>query len=315
MKHDSTLSLFSLKKARTFVKKQMLKLGRQSVLKRLQTLARLSPELGAKQAEKLFLTPHPLPLRHAQAKVLQRGSQGSVQVGHDLVRVWRWGSGPGVLLVHGWSGRGGQFADWVDPLVEAGYQVTLFDAPGHGASGGELASVAQFVWAIEEIAKQYGPFESIIGHSMGGAAAMVAVARGLAVEKLITLAAPGNLTGVMERAFQGLMGLDSTLNPLIVKRLESRFGLKLSSLDPAELAPSLDLPWLVMHDLDDSEISWSEAETLVHQAPQAQLLSTKGLGHYRVLRDAGIRTAVKAFIQGENPQPLESPEMAFMLGG
>ena len=298
------------KKARTFVKKLQGQLVRQA----LRLTGRLHPELAAQKAEGLFLTPRRMPANRHQQQVLDRGSQGLVQVGGDIVRVWRWGHGPGVLLVHGWSGRGSQFADWVDQLVEAGFQVTLFDAPGHGDSGGQSSSLAQFVATIREIARHYGPFETLIGHSMGGAAGLAAVAGGLPLQQLVTLAAPGDLAAVMRRTFQGLMGLAPELNPLIERRLEARFGIPMHSLDPKALAPEVELPWLLLHDLDDREIPWSEAEELSRATSAAQLLSTKGLGHYRILRDPGVRQHVRAFLLGLDPQPLASPEMGLLLG-
>ena len=41
---------------------------------------------------------------------------------------------PSVYLVHGWGGRGSQLAAFVEPLVAAGHRVVLFDAPSHGDS-------------------------------------------------------------------------------------------------------------------------------------------------------------------------------------
>lgn len=313
MRHAASDFEFARKKARTFVKKHGRRLRQQTLRRQLQWLSKWRPQVAARQAEELFMTPHPLPLRPQQEKVLLRASQGTVQVGEDTVRVWRWGSGPGVLLVHGWSGRGGQFADWVDPLVEAGFQVTLFDAPGHGASDGRFSSVVHFLRAIGEVSRQFGPFETLVGHSMGGAAALVAVAHGLPVDRLITLAAPAYLEQVLTRAFQGQMGLDPAVNPLILARLETRLGEAIPALDPARLMRQIQQPWLLLHDLDDREIPWGEAEWMAQRAPAAQLLSSKGLGHYRMLRDAGLRRAALAFMRGENPQPLVSPGLDALL--
>jgi len=36
-----------------------------------------------------------------------------------------WGKGPTVMLVHGWSGRGAQLGELVEPLVAAGDRPAL----------------------------------------------------------------------------------------------------------------------------------------------------------------------------------------------
>lgn len=297
------------KKARTFVNKFKYH-GARSVLR---LTGKLRPEAAAAWGEQLFLTPSRLPLRHHDEKLLKRASQGSVQVGKDLLRVWHWGRGPKILLIHGWSGRGSQFSAWVDVLVEAGFRVTILDAPAHGNSTGNTASLYQFVQAIEETERQYGPFEAIVGHSLGGAAVLSAVARGLAVKQLVTIGTPGDIETVMSRAFQGKMGLEADVQKLIIERLEQHY-VPVKEVDPKVQIQRIKQPVLVIHDLDDTEIPWSEASALSQSARYGELLTTKGLGHTRILRDVGVIMKVRDFLTGINPQPLESPLMTLLMG-
>ncbi len=297
------------KKARTFVNKLRYH-GARGVL-RLN--GKLRPEKAAAWGEKLFVTPSRLPLRPTEAKVFHRASQGSVQVADDLVRVWNWGSGPKVLLVHGWAGRGSQFTAWVDVFVEAGFGVTVMDAPAHGDSSGKRASLFDFANAIEEVNRHYGPFEAIVGHSLGGAAALNAASRGVPVKQLVTLGAPGEIRQVMYRAFRQKMGLDAYVESLIINRLERHYA-PVAEVDPKVLVPRLKQQMLVIHDLDDTEIPWSEASAMVKSARHAELLTTKGLGHNRILRDTSVILKVRDFLLGLNPQPLESPLMTLLLG-
>jgi len=60
----------------------------------------------------------------AREKRLQlRASECSLTINGINIKAWKWGSGPSVLLVHGWNGRGMQLGRFVDPLLAAGYQV------------------------------------------------------------------------------------------------------------------------------------------------------------------------------------------------
>ncbi|MFP2912939.1 hypothetical protein ACLESD_49620, partial [Pyxidicoccus sp. 3LFB2] len=67
--------------------------------------------------------------------MLAQGQQRVVKLGGERVAVWSWGEGPRVLLVHGWSGYGGQLTAFVAPLVEAGFSVVAGTTRrGHGVS-------------------------------------------------------------------------------------------------------------------------------------------------------------------------------------
>jgi pimeloyl-ACP methyl ester carboxylesterase len=73
-----------------------------------------------------------------------------------MLGVWL-GDGPTVLFIHGWSGRGSQFYEWVNPLVKAGYSVVFMDASGHGDSDGKMSSLPEFRDAILAVSEQIGP--------------------------------------------------------------------------------------------------------------------------------------------------------------
>jgi hypothetical protein len=66
-----------------------------------------------------------LALSPEQRQWLDQGRPFDIQAHHKQIRAWQWGDGPGVLLVHGWNGRGIQFERYMAPLVQAG------DVRGH----------------------------------------------------------------------------------------------------------------------------------------------------------------------------------------
>ena len=90
---------------------------------------------------------------------------------HGLpVHMYKWGddSKPKVLFAHGWSGRGTQCAFFIEPLLQAGFQVISFDGPAHGETPGKQTSILQFADVILQINKRYGPFDAAFTHSFGG---------------------------------------------------------------------------------------------------------------------------------------------------
>ena len=69
-----------------------------------------------------------------------------------------------------------------------------------------------------------------------------------------------------------------------------------AELDMARVGPRLPVSGLIVHDRDDREVPYSEAEALSAAWPQAQLLATSGLGHSRVLGDATVVRAISEFL-------------------
>jgi hypothetical protein len=61
---------------------------------------------------------------------------------------------------------------------------------------------------------------------------------------------------------------------------------------------------LVVHDHDDDEIGWTEGAAIAASWPGAQLVTTSGLGHRRVLRDEHVAARAAAFLaNASDPRP------------
>jgi pimeloyl-ACP methyl ester carboxylesterase len=83
------------------------------------------------------------------------------------VASWRDGSGPAVLLVHGWEDDSSLWSPLVDALVVRGRSVAVLDLPAHGASSGDWAVSFEGSDAIRAIEPVVGPFDAVVGHSAG----------------------------------------------------------------------------------------------------------------------------------------------------
>ena len=58
----------------------------------------------------------------------------------------------------------------------------------------------------------------------------------------------------------------------------------------------LDVPALVIHDGDDHSVPWQQGKIIANAWPGARFMKTTGLGHGRILRDAGVVMAAVDFI-------------------
>ncbi|HEY0782482.1 MAG TPA: alpha/beta hydrolase, partial [Thermoanaerobaculia bacterium] len=86
----------------------------------------------------------------------------------------------------------------------------------------------------------------------------------------------------------------------VMRRLERGterwLGVRFAGLSPAELAPSMRTPLLVMHAPEDREMPYEEGELLADRWPGALFRSTPGVGHLRILRDAAVIEQAVAFL-------------------
>ena len=262
----------------------------------VKTLAAVFPDAGSRLAERLFFTPvrHKTPDR--EKSILRSGRREWLEFRGNRIAAWRWGEGPTILLAHGWSGRGGQLAAFVEPLVSAGFSVLAWDAPGHGQSEGERTNLLEFVALIDLFARREGHVHAVVGHSLGGAAAVLARAGGAPAERVVTIGAASDPTDFF-RWFMALLGFDEAMRAAAMARLEKKLSFRWSEANVANAAGGLAaVPALILHDQDDAEVPFREAEAIARAWPGARFHATRGLGHRRILRDSAVVNRVSRFL-------------------
>jgi pimeloyl-ACP methyl ester carboxylesterase len=259
------------------------------------TLSALAPTLAARLSTRAFLTPPRYAAPARESAALATARPGELRVDGKRVRTWSWGSGPTILLVHGWGGRGAQLASFVEPLLARGFGVTALDAPAHGASDGRQTTIPQMTSAVHTVATAHGPVRGLVAHSIGAVVAARAMAGGLPTEAAVFLAPPTDLLTPAAR-FAAELGLSPRVLDLMRRRVEERVGLPWSTFDLVRLAPGLRAPLLVFHDRGDGEIPWQCGSQVAQAWPGARLETTDGLGHRRILRDGAVVAEAAAFI-------------------
>ncbi|MBL0311325.1 MAG: alpha/beta fold hydrolase [Holophagaceae bacterium] len=259
----------------------------------------LSTALAARFAEMLFLTPPRHPIPAAEADALATGRAFRVPFEGSHLAAWAWGpkqgTAPTVILLHGWGGRAGQLRGFIAPLVESGYRVVAFDGPAHGASGGKQASILHFASALETVVSGTGPVHGIIAHSLGCAAAAVALSRGVEIERVCFIAPPAMARLYYER-FLGFLGLADRWIAEYSRRFAARRGFTWDQLEVPVLAPGMRSALLVFHDADDSDVPFSDGAAIATSWPGAELHRTEGLGHRRILKAKDVQEKAVAFL-------------------
>jgi pimeloyl-ACP methyl ester carboxylesterase len=263
-----------------------------------------APGTAGHIAVHLFCTPR---RHHRPGWEKQIGARGeTLRVGANLA-AHSWGAGPIVLLVHGWEGRGTQLGRFVDPLVAAGFRAVAVDSPAHGDSGGTRTDLIECTEALRKVARELGPLAGVIAHSFGGAVTTLALERGLEASSVVLIGAPSSVEDVVRR-FGELTGLRGRGMRAFRDALERQTRVKLTEVEIFERVGGLHVPALIVHDRDDREVPFHDAERLVAQWPGATLMATEALGHRRILKDDAVIRKVTEFLgsycaRGTEPEP------------
>ena len=252
----------------------------------------VAPSVAAARALDVWCT---LPANAGRRKDFRPGPgevvRVQLRVGGEIA-VESWGTGPVVYLVHGWGGWRGQLGAFVAPLVAAGYRVVGFDAPGHGDSdpgvlGVGRGNIMEFMAALEAVADEFGPAEGVIAHSMGCTTASMVVRSSLSAQRLVLVAPNHDFVGITEDFAQLLKFTERTRSRL-QQDMEDFCERPIRDFDLAPLGADGTMPpTLVVHDRRDKETPYQVGADLAAAWPSATLASTDGLGHQRILMDAG----------------------------
>jgi pimeloyl-ACP methyl ester carboxylesterase len=263
------------------------------------TVGALAPRLLGRWAYALWFSTRRFPESAAGRQLSRKARRETLQFGDIPVAVYRWGSGPPVLFLHGWSGRGSQVAAFVEPLLQAGYQVIALDAPGHGATPGTRTNILECAAVLLALQAQAGPFHAAIAHSFSGMVLAYAMNHGLSVQRVVCISAPADVDFLVE-SFARTLNLHAAVVRDLRRRLERRFDNGFRERVSTEAnARRLTAPALIVHDEDDTSVPWQQGARIAAAWPGARFLKTRKLGHGRILRDRETVRAVVDFIAGQ----------------
>jgi len=206
---------------------------------------------------------------------------GDVALAADLV-----GTGPEVLLLHAGGERRQVWRPVAEALAGAGFSALAVDQRGHGESGGSRGdSIDAYAEDVRGLLRERGGCPLVVGASLGGFAAMLALAQ----EDLQAQAAGLVLVDVVPdpdphrvRAFlaQGAGQLDAS--PLAGEILDRADDFRAA-------VTRLALPMMLVL-AGRSAISPEEVQRLQARAPQLSIVTIPEAGHL-VARDAPMPLA------------------------
>ena len=263
--------------------------------------ARWSTRLSGRLAARLWFTPWRLPpSARAVAKQeawLNEARPLQLDAGGLQVKGYEAGRGPAVLLVHGWGDSARNMGAFLSPLADAGYRAIAVDLPSHGATSGGQTDAPRIAAAIRGVANRIGPLHAVIAHSMGAHGTMVALRDGLSVERVFLLAPAVRLDSAVA-PFAEMFSLPARAVTGLRAEIERRYGTNVWSEYAADrLVRDVRIPALILHDPDDHQVPFRDAQTLVRAWPSARLEEVPGVGHIGILRDPQVVARAIAFLE------------------
>jgi len=210
---------------------------------------------------------------------------------------WSWGSGPIVVLVHGWGGRAAQMAPLATHIAAQGFRAVAFDVTGHGDSPESHTRWELFLRDIAALAGRLNEkIYAYIGHSAGGLAMMAArKLRGIKAQRYICICAPSH-------PFPPIRAIQNKLNPrpsvmerykdYIAKQFETDWPTLQSGCAYANAGADL----LLCYDEKDRFVEHREGDKILQLCPGARLSKTSTFGHVRILSAPEVMNGVSDFL-------------------
>lgn len=215
-----------------------------------------------------------------------------------------------VVLTHGWQSHAGDMLTWASPILRAGYHVLVYDTLGHGESDrSEYTSIRHFLQdlrAVIAFAQQLPDAQAgvvVMGHSMGGAAALLASVDTPGVRAVIAAAAPTDPLEIT-REWIDARGLPG---PLLVWLMRPFWAPIVSTpypvLQPIRRIAGVNVPILLIHGDADKQVPVHHAHRLAAANPSARIEVLTGADHISLPKHERYGVVISHFLQGVGEGP------------
>jgi len=240
----------------------------------------------------------PLNLSAKQRELMKQAHGFYLKFNRNKIKVFEWGAGPVILLVHGWGGRALQMDGFVTALVNKGFKVVAFDQKGHGESSTNFSSYPEFVRGTALVAAHYADsLYGVVAHSIGSNS-MFKVSEDFGRKLKIAMVAPmEDFLGVLEKR-RMKMGIYEKLFAHLIGKVEAECELRLADLSVLNYQKISRHDVLLVHDKFDRVNKVTGSQEIHRNLQGSSLMLTEMLGHSRILNNqAVVDRVVQHFMQ------------------
>jgi pimeloyl-ACP methyl ester carboxylesterase len=240
----------------------------------------ISKEKAAALALKVFSIPRKGKVLDHQAAFLSTARTQQIAFEEGLFMLYHWkGTGPTVLLNHGWESNSFRWRYLVEPLQKLDYNIISIDAPAHGKSDGSLFTAVTYSKIIKTTIELYEP-QIVIAHSVGALATIFQESsnRHAFIQKFVFLGSPNKLEVIM-RGYQNLLSFNNAVYGSLNTLLKNKFGYYVEDFNAEDFAEKIDVATLIVHNPDDLIVPFDAMEEIASTMPQATTYRSQTGGH------------------------------------
>lgn len=267
----------------------------------LKIISTFFPGYAASLAYRKLNNPQIKKIRPHELAVLDKADKETIKFKGFDIQCYTWKRGDNkVLLIHGWEGQAGNFADLIEKLLENNYTVYAFDAPAHGFSSKGKTSLYQFTELVGLLIKKYS-VKKLVSHSFGGAATTAAlfIDKDLKIDRYVLFTVPDKYTErINEIAAQ--TGISSRVKKKLLKRLEKDIKFNLNDWNVSYFVKHINVEnALIIHDTNDAVIPIEQAKNVHLNWTNSEFLEITKTGHLRILRRETVIDAALHFLDNK----------------
>ncbi|MEL7006553.1 MAG: alpha/beta hydrolase, partial [Bacteroidota bacterium] len=249
-------------------------------------------------AYKKLTNPQVKKLRDHELVILDQANKKTIKFGNFDIQTYEWAGGKDtVLLIHGWEGQAGNFADVIEKLIENDYTVYAFDAPSHGFSSRGKTSLFEFTQLVAVLIKKY-EITKLISHSFGGVATTYALRNNpdIEIDKYALLTTPDKFSERISD-LAGEIGVTNKVVEKLKTRLERETQSNVDELCVSEFVKSINVNQsMIIHDKNDKVIPINRSYNVHKNWKNNEFIEIENTGHFRILRTDHVIDRVLKFL-------------------
>lgn len=238
-------------------------------------------------------------LRDHEKSVLDTAQKSRIPFKGFEIQTYLWpGGDQKVLLIHGWEGQAGNFADLIQKLQASNYTIHAFDGPSHGFSSRGKTSLYEFTELVGHFIREH-QVKKLVSHSFGGVATSYSLYtnQDLHIDKYVLLTTPDRfierVDDIAERT-----GISQKVKAKLIHRVNAETGYDARDLNVHDFVQHVNVSKaLILHDKNDKVIPISQSQNVHKHWKNSTLEAVEGTGHFRILRTDKVLERVLAFLE------------------
>ena len=262
------------------------------IKKGLGLLQHASPKKSAEIIWHYFTMPGRTRFSDPQEKLLSKAQLIETNYKGDRIIGYRWGKkGPKVLVCHGWRSKTADFRRIIEAFTSAGYVVEGLDMRAHGRSEGKHTTLPEYRDIIKDHFVKHGPYEVVVGYSMGGIASGIVMSELSPVlhpKHYFVLAGPPYVRYFFKDIVEDV-GCNHSVYESMCALVENYYHQPIDYFDLRRKGEELrHINTHLIYCEDDQMIPFEKGQELESAWPHASFVHARGLGHYKIVANEKI---------------------------